>query len=260
MVTRDYYFKKYPDTELKYIISRMFELIERAQEVKKPLFTDFLDPFQRRIALEISTGSAVKALSWGGFQEAERSIVGFFAPEIELSEGDFPLSFIKIEDKGWGKGLNHRDYLGALLGTGIKRDKIGDLVVREKTCWAAVHSDVEEYLAVNLDRVGRNRVEVSIVEGSEELPLPRFREVRVTVASARLDAVIGAAFTLSRGSALEYIKGEKVKVNWEPCIRPGTPLKEGDVISVRGKGKFRITEIAGLTRKGRIGMIISMYI
>lgn len=261
MSINEYYLKKYSREDTKYFVSRIFELIERAEKGKKVIFTDFLDPLQRRIAMEI-TGhyGIVNAAVNGGLEEAERGIIAFHIPDINVNPEEFPISFIKIEDKGWGKELSHRDYLGALLAAGIKREKIGDLVVREKICWVVVHRDIEEYLLMNLDRVGRNVVEVRSIKNIDDLPVIRFKEIKSTVASLRLDAAVGAAFNLSRNNALKYIRGDKAKLNWELCVRPDAVLQEGDVVSVRGKGKFKIKAITGSTRKGRTGVIINKYI
>ena len=36
-------------------------------------------------------------------------------------------------------------------------------------------------------------------------------------------------------------------------------MEEGDVFSVRGFGKFRLKEIGGLTKKGRIRICVEKY-
>lgn len=260
MTVKEYYLKKYPEDEFKYFVGRVFELLERCSSSYRIIFTDFLDPLQTKVAVDIAKHFGdVKVQPYGGFEEAERSIVAIFPQWDRVKLEDYPLSIIKIENKGWGRELSHRDYLGALLSTGIKREKLGDLLVSDRVCWAAVYSDVVDYVKMNLERVGSNKVEVKGATGPGEVPPVRFKELRSTVASPRLDAVIGTAFGLSRGKAMKYISGEKVKVNWEMCIHPETLLEVGDIVSVRGEGKFKVLEIAGTTKKGRTVIVLNRY-
>ncbi|MDI6705258.1 MAG: RNA-binding protein [Firmicutes bacterium] len=258
---KDYLVKKYPGEENKYFVGRMLEYLDRCENTQQRIFTDFLDPLKVKIAAEMSrhcNGSCINF--YGGFEEAERRIAAVSPEWDRVKLEEYPVVLLKITDKGWGKGLNHRDYLGALLGLGIKRDKIGDLLVRDRVCLAAVHQDIVGFVEMNLERAGNSRVDVERVYAGDPALRPEFKEIRVTVASPRLDGVVGAVFGLSREKSSRYINGEKVRVNWEVCIRPDIALKEGDIVSVRGEGKFKVQGFTGLTKKGRTIIHIDRYV
>ncbi|MBA1334292.1 MAG: putative RNA-binding protein YlmH [Firmicutes bacterium] len=199
MSIKEYFIKKYPGEENRYFIGRMLECLERCQRTHQRIFTDFLDPLKVKIAAEMSRQySGVCTVFYGGFEEAERCIAAVSAEWDKIELREYPIILLKITDRGWGKALNHRDYLGALLGLGVKRDKIGDLVVREGVCLAAVHSDIAGFIEMNLERVGSSRVDVERMDAGGPDLGPKFKGIRVTVASPRLDGVVGAAFGLSR--------------------------------------------------------------
>lgn len=239
----------------------MLEYLDRCDTTHQRIFTDFLDPVKVKIATELSKSHSGPCVGFhGGFEDAERQMAAVFPQWDHVEPGEYPIIMLKITDRGWGKPLTHRDYLGALLGGGIKRDKIGDLLVREKACLASVHRDIAGFVETNMDRAGKSSVQVEIVDTRNLELKPEFKEKRITVASPRLDGVIGAMLGLSRAKSAGLIAGEKVKVNWEICTKANAALQEGDIVSVRGHGKFKIGELAGITKKGRAAMVIKKYI
>jgi RNA-binding protein YlmH len=257
---KDYLLNRYPGDENKYFIGRMMEYLNRCERNKQKVFTDFLHPLQARIACEMARSYNGVSLSLhGGFEDCERRIAALYPEWDHVEPQEFPIVILKITDRGWGRALNHRDFLGALLGLGIKREKVGDLIVRERICFAAVHRDIAGFVEANLERAGRSSISVQRVD-SEDIDLaPAYEEIRITVASPRLDGVVGAVFGLSRAKSAGMINGEKVRVNWEEETRTDTALKEGDIVSVTGKGKFKVGEFAGVTKKGRAVMVIKKY-
>ena len=252
---------RYPGDENKFFIGRMMEYLDRCDRTHKRIFTDFLHPLQVKMAREMARPFNTVSLGLsGGFEGSERQVAAFF-PEWDCIEPeDYPIVMLKITDRGWGKALNHRDYLGALLGLGIKREKVGDLVVRDKICFAAVHRDIAGFVETNLERAGRSSVTAARVDIKDLGVKPRLGEKRITAASLRLDGVIGSVFNLSRSKSVELIAAERVRLNWEVCNQTNKALQEGDIISVKGKGKFGVREIAGVTKKGRTAAVIDKYV
>ena len=260
MGVKDYLLSRYPGDENKYFIGRMMDYLDRCDRNKQRIFTDFLHPLQARIACEMTRSySTISFCLHGGFEDCERRIAALFPEWDHVEPQDFPIVILKMTDRGWGRALTHRDFLGALLGLGIKREKVGDLIVRERICFAAVHSDIAGFVETNLERAGRSSISVQRMDRENIDFTPAYEEMRITVASPRLDGVVGAVFGLSRAKSAELINGEKVKVNWEAETRTDTALQEGDIVSVTGKGKFKVGEPAGVTKKGRSVMVIKKY-
>jgi len=258
---KDYLLSRYPGDENRIFIGRMMEYLDRCERTRQRIFTDFLHPLQVKIATELAKSQSSVQLDFhGGFEDAERRMAVFLPDWDSVQSEEFPIVILKMTDRGWSRTLSHRDFLGALLGLGIKREKMGDLLVRERICFAAVHRDIAGFLETNLERAGRSSLIVQRAAGEDLHIEPKYNEMRITVASPRLDGVVGAVFGLSRAKAAGLIKGEKVKQNWEIEIRTDTALQQGDIVSVGGKGKFKVGEFAGVTKKGRSVMVIKRYI
>lgn len=157
--------------------------------------------------------------------------------------------------------LTHRDFLGSLMGMGIVREKVGDILVGEDEADLIVLDSVASFLLESWISAGRAKLTVSEIPG-EYLHIPQVRceEVRDTVSSLRLDAVASTGFRLARGKAAALIESGKVQVNWRECTKPDHLLAEGDTVSARGFGKFELTEVGGTTKKGRISIVVKRFI
>ena len=173
-----------------------------------------------------------------------------------LPEND-PLAVLCIEVPKHGRGLTHRDYLGAILGLGVKRSVIGDIIVREGGADVVILKEMAEFFERDLASVGRYEVSVSVC-GREVLSAAeqKTERIRDTVASLRLDSICAGAFRLARGKAQEAIRQGLVSINGRQCLKPDTEVSENDRISLRGKGKAILSEIGSRTRKDRITVII----
>ena len=242
--------------------------------VKRSLrtFTDFFDCAKWTEFYDILSRHYKDATSvaFGGFDDAERRIIGFFpfGDAERHVKGSFPFddaieerqSFpierivIRHNDK-FNKTPRHQDYLGSILGLGIKRAKVGDIVVNEYA-EAYVYAEIAPYICDQLDRVGRVPVSVEIAQTEERLTKTPEIEKRINVSSMRLDAVAAAAFRLSRGNVAALLAAEKVFVNWSPTKDAGKRVAVGDVITIRGHGRTKIADALGTTKKGRLNLAI----
>ena len=146
----------------------------------------------------------------------------------------------------------HRDYMGALLGMGIGREWLGDIQVAGETAWVFCMPSVQKHL-LSIDKVGRCTVRAEAAALSD-VPAPerQVKEKRFSVQSPRLDAVTAGLFSLSRSEAARQIEAGQVSVNYRESLKCDLDVREGDMISLRGKGKGRITELGGTSRKGRL--------
>lgn len=228
-----------------------------------PAFTDFLDMAKSGKFLEVlSYERDLQVMAFGGTEDTERRMLGFAPDYMEFGKEDFPICALRIrKNKKFGQtDLSHRDYLGSILGLGIDRGKIGDIFVGEEETICFVTQEIAAYITANLHKVSRTPVEVEETAVGK-ISVEKEMEVRhLSVASLRLDAVAGAALHLARGKMQDYISAEKANVNWSVATNPSCVLKEGDMVSVRGFGRFRVLSIGGRTKKDRIVVEVGIYI
>lgn len=249
------------DQELKQSMMRLLDLWERAFFRHRTEVTDFYDPYIQQMAMDILRGLPEMSFApFGGYEEAERKRIAIIPGEASAGNEDFKLAYLQVEGHFKFREVSHRDYLGSLLSLGLGREKIGDLLVGEKGCQVILEQDILSYIRLNWTQV--NAVSVQVREISREdltVPQGEKKEIKSTVASPRLDAVLSVGFASSRTKTLPEIKGGKVRVNWKTITDPAYQIKEGDHISCRGKGRIEMESISGPTQKGRFFVRIARY-
>lgn len=225
--------------------------------------TAFLDMRQRTVVENHLRGRGFRMVFDGGYDDAERTVLIFLPDYIEEydAEEDSPLAVIRASIDKKAKPLTHRDYLGALMGLGIKRECIGDILVRDDGADIAVLEEIKDFLLLNLVQAGKTSLSVSEAAVSDiKLPEQKVKTRTDTVASLRLDNVLPTAFGGSRTTAVSAIKAGLVFVNNLQVMKSDFRLKEGDKITLRGKGKAVLSEVGGETRKNRIYITVTVYI
>lgn len=235
-------------------------MANRAYAEDKPQATGFLDPRERDVAEAVLKAvEGVRVLAAGGYPGAERRRLIIYPDYFPQEAVEVPLAAVDISGSG-AVELRHGDVLGAILGAGVERDQVGDLVLAGDRWQVLVTPSAAAFLETHLRRAGRVEVEVRAIDPEQvEAPAARVKEVRATVASPRLDAVASLAFGVSRTRMARDIRAERVKLNWKPVTDPAAAVKEGDVISVRGRGRAVVERLAGVTRKGRTGITVKRY-
>ncbi|MFN3360307.1 MAG: photosystem II S4 domain protein [Pseudanabaenaceae cyanobacterium] len=239
--------------EFREEIARLLDLGDRALQRWEVVYSDFLPPPVLAEAQGLfQKFTEVQICAWGGYEQAERQRLGIARLEQCLSLGDFPLLPIEISGNFLFDPANHRDFLGAILATGIDRGKVGDIIVLgERGAQAIVDPTLGDYLALNLQQVRTVPVKVRGIEWSElKVRPPQTKEVVSVEASLRLDAVASAGFGMSRSKMVELIQQAEVRVNWQTIEQPSYQLKPGDLISIRGKGRLTIDDVM-VTKKNR---------
>lgn len=241
------------------LLVRVCDRLERAAARETPAATAFLTPREQALVRQLLPQTAF----FGGTDNAERA-VAYYLPEYlsreDYFDGEGPLACLRVRFYE-ENSLTHRDILGALMGLGLRRDAVGDICLHEKHCDIFVLSDMARYLLDNLTSAGRQHLTCERIALSQAEKAPQaLREVRVTVSSVRLDAVLAAAFHLSRGTAAEAVNAGNAAVNSLTCCKPDRLLREGEEVSLRGKGKLRILSLGGETRKGRLALTIGIFI
>ncbi len=253
----------------KILAARAGDLLRSALDRGCPSFTDFLSDREKAIVLweASSFGAGDNVLAFGGYEDAERTVIGFFPEYYFYSEKDelfseFPITALSIECSGF-KVHTHRDFLGSILGLGLERTVIGDIIVGENGYNATVfvHSKAADFILENLRLVGRDGVKVRALTSVTSLEIKRnFEIIKGTCASMRVDAIISEIFNISRDKAQKLVSDGYVTVNHEEILDKSKALSLGDIFTVRGFGKFRVSEIGDVNRRGRTRFEIQKYI
>ena len=241
---------------------RMEELADAAYSRGIVTFSDFLDLYELHMIHGIDwRGHGVTVAHSGGYDSAERQIAAFL-PDALLFEWQYPWKCLKVLPAApkFAETLTHRDYLGSILGLGIERCKIGDILVKGNEACFFCQERMADFLLQELRTVRHTSVTVEACDFQEQGVRPEEEEITGTVASVRLDSVISLAFSISRSSTAPLIEGGKVFVNGKLITSNGYHLNEGDLISVRGQGKFRYGSMMNQTKKGRKLINLFRYI
>ena len=224
----------------------------------------FLDMRERSVVA--SSRFETRVIFYGGFEDSERTTAVFLPDYVEAEnlqelieyfdecpESD-PISIIEIEKDRFSPALSHRDYLGALMGLGIKREMTGDIIVSENGCKMAVLEKIAPFIVENLGKAGRGTLKAKTVPSSEARKGTKSVGVpdSFTVSSMRLDSIVKNAFRVSRGDAVSAIEAGLVFVNDLECVKPDKKISDGDKVVFRRKGRIIVTDCSSVSKKGRV--------
>ena len=252
------------DPEERVVLARALDQMDRAANRSIPCTTQFLSPAQRA-ALEplLAASGHPKHLFHGGYEGAERTVC-IFLPDWQEPEDWDPaeeLAAIECAYPPTGAELTHRDLLGGLMGIGLTRERVGDILVGEKAAQVVCLKDAAPIILSQFDQAGRYRLKLREIALADLSPAPaEVKHIRDTVAALRLDAVFSTGLSLARGKAADLIRAGKVSVNHRECLKPDRPLEEGDVLTCRGLGKCVLTAVLGQSKKGRIMIEMERYL
>ena len=246
--------------EERQLLARVCDQIDHAAR-GVPACTPFLSSAQQECAQRLIAAAGSPRHLWsGGFPDAERKVCAFLPDWQEEDGWEPPYAALRCR---WQSGdkLTHRDFLGSILGQGLDREKVGDILVGDGVCDVLVFRELVPYLLQNLTGAGRARLRVEEIplEGVEP-PEKQVKVVRDTVNSLRLDAVMSSGFSLARSKAAGLISTGRVELNHRPCIKADRTVGEGDVMTCRGLGKCILKEVSGLSKKGRIMIVLERYL
>lgn len=250
----------YLNDEERYLSAHISDLAELSRKTSVPRFSRFLNERERSVAAETARAGNVDPFFYGGYDGAMRTLCGFFEgtyaekmPKEEL----FPLCAVTFSFKK-SEQLSHRDFLGAILGLGLERSAVGDILVAEDHAVVFCINSAEE-LVLGLTVIGKSGVKVCRgIAG--ELPLPKFETIDRTVSSLRLDCIVGACANISRSKSASLIGSGMVSADFLVCMNVSAGVREGEIISIRGFGRFKMSKIVGETKKGRIHVVIDKFV
>ncbi len=243
--------------EDKILVSHLSDLIDSVKKGRKYAFSSFLNVEQLSVVYDFLRSADVKYSVFGGFEDAERCIVGFGSDEMP-EEYVFPISVIGFSIRQ-NKQINHRNVLGSLMSLGIKRECLGDIIFKNDMCYVFAEAKIADFLLLNFTSVSSMRIEPVIID--EQIEFEReFEKISVTVSSMRLDCVVSELVNKSRSVSSELITSGLVYLNSIQCQKKDRIIASDDIISVRRIGKFKIDGIQGYTKKNRVKLDILKYI
>lgn len=259
MINRKQALYNLTESDDKNFMSLMCDKADKAILTDRKMYSRFLSPRERYLVEERISGD-VNTDFFGGFPEAERTVVCFSSPTCYETDFDYGIDALKIFTKNKAV-FSHRDYLGSVLSLGIKRELLGDIIIFDTYALVFCHREITDYILYNLEKIGRANVMVEIAQsGSLNIPEKKFCEKSLTVTSMRLDCVVSAAINKSRTVTSSFIEKGLVSVNYEEAASQTMKINDGDIISVKGFGKMIVMSDGALTKKGRYHINIKEYI
>ena len=250
----------YKGTEGEKTAVKLVDFATQALKNHKYKLSGFLSPFEQEMAGTIANSLGDLKVDFdGGFVGAERQKVAFCNEDFQGTPA-FEISVIKAEWNGEFARLGHRDVLGAILSLGVDRECVGDIIATKDFARIVVDKKMAEYFSTNLTQIGNVTVKTEIDDLENIAPKEeRVKEIKATVASLRADSVAAVGFGMSRSKAAADISAEKVQLNWQTVKNSSQTIKQGDVLSMRGRGRLEVAEITGQTKKGRIGILLKRF-
>lgn len=251
------------DPEERMVLARVLDQMERTANRSIPCATQFLSPAQRAAAEPLLAASGhPKCVFHGGYEGAERTVCVFLPDWQEPEDWDAGEELAAIEAAFPPHAeLTHRDLLGGLMGIGLTREKVGDILVLEEKAQIVALKETAPIILSQFDQAGRYRLKLRKIALSALSPAPvQIRLVKDTVAALRLDAVLSSGFSIARGKAADLIDSGRVSLNHRECTKSDKLVAQGDVLTCRGLGKCVLKTVGGQSRKGRVIIEIERYV
>ena len=246
----------------EFLLNRLRELADRSFNGNRYTYTNFLTEAEVSEFFKIKRDlDFAKPMLFGGNDYCERKLIRFGNPEEFGYEETLPIVALVISplNAKFSDDLTHRDFLGALMNLGIEREMLGDIFINSNRGILYCMESMAEYIIENLTRVKHTTVIVKPFTEEFSLPEGSTEDVRVQISSERLDAVIARVYKLSRDASCRLFTEQKVFVNSRQVIAADTKVKPGDRVGVRGFGRFEIKGEAGVSKKGKINLMVSVY-
>lgn len=244
----------------KLLLSKLWDKVQAGLRKNIPISTCFLSPYEQEMSRYLF-GQLEGLHAFGGYPDAERKML-VFLPDYLEDALNTEAGLVCLRASFYENDTpSHRDFLGALMGLGIARETIGDILVGNDSCDFFVTTEIAPYLLQNFTSAGRVKLHLKEISLDELATVqPQTKEIRDTLASLRLDSVISSGFRIGRSQAADYISSGRAAINGLPCEKPDKSVTEGMKISVRGLGKILLRSVGGQTKKGRISVVIDRYI
>jgi len=254
--------------EEKLINAKLLDKIKLCKTRNKIVYTEFLNIYEKEIVqIGLNKNKIKNYLFFGGYENAEGQILVIYPEKLgkEIASKNLVniISIIRIElPKELIGKYNHRDYLGSVMQTGLNRNRIGDIIVYDNRAYITVLKENANYIAdflKGLTKFAKSKIEIKdYIE--IEIKEPEFEEMQIIVSSMRLDSIISEITRMSRSKAGEFLHEERIFVNSKLETKGAKVINPKDVLAIRGRGKFIISEVIGNNKKGKSIVLVKKYI
>lgn len=254
--------EKLIDKEERIFFSQILDKINRFEKSNQIMVTSFLDIYQVEFLIPILNQHDIAYQIYAPNVYCEKKVIFFVPSDTATIDYDKYLCCIQISNQRYHP-LKHRDYMGSIYHLGIKREMIGDIILeKEEAAYAFFIKSVSEYVMQNLVKVANQEVSLSLLPlDSEKVKSLRisYQSICVNIASFRVDCILSSVYNKSRTITKEKIEKSQVFVNAKLVVSPNKLLKEGDIVSCKGMGKFRIGNLVKKTKNGNLVVEIEKY-
>lgn len=259
--------EKYKNEEERLLVSKIFDKISLTEKQNRVQITDFLSPVALRVSKDVLQMLDYKKFKiYGGIENADRNVIVFYPDKLEevfeQDRFDYNSVFSCIRISNCSENYEHKIYLGGCIKLGVKREKIGDIIVFEYGADIIINKDIEKFLLSNLQELNRfKNAKIEVIKLSEITEkIQKYKDMKVIVSSLRLDNVVAEFAGTSRSKALEMLNQDRVFINYKNETKATKLVVEKDVITIRGKGKFIIDKIEGNTRSGKTVVLVKKFV
>ncbi len=241
---------------------RIKELAEKAYQSSVYTFSSFLGMSELSVYYEMQRElSFISCTVFGGYESCERAMLRFGSENDFGYTEEFPIVCLKIRPlvQKFADDLGHRDFLGALMNLGIERSTLGDIILKDNVGYLFCTETIAPFIIENLTRIRHTSV---LCEETLEIPVIKtedLSEEKIQISSERIDSVVSKVYHFSRSESVEYFRQKKVFVNGRLCENNSYFLKENDVVTVRGCGKFVFACVQGYSKKGKLNAVVLVY-
>lgn len=259
--------ERYKNEEDKLLISKLFDKIQMTEKQNKVQTTDFLSPTELQIVKNVLNLIQCKNyIIYGVVDNAQRNAIVFYPEKLETvfqeNKFDFNSLFNCIRVINNNEKYDHKIYLGGLMKLGVKKEKIGDIIVYDNGADIIINKDITKFLMSSLNELTRfSKSKLTIIDLKEVIQKEQeYKDLKIIVSSLRLDNIVSELSKTSRSKSIEILKQERVFINYKNEIKATKSISEKDVITIRGIGKFIIDEISGNTRSGRYIIQVKKFV
>lgn len=242
----------------EYILSNLWNFIELSEDIEFPVFTNEFYPPLIWSKLEKLKINGIKFLSKGLTEDSEKKIIMCYPENYKLLKVKFPIIYFKIDARNKFAELHHKDFLGTMMSIGIKREIMGDLVVKNNICFAVILDEKYDIIK-KIEKIKNISVVFEKIE-AKEVPKIEFKSEFFLIASVRIDNFVSSITGLSRQKSVDEITKGNILINYNIIKEKSKEIKEGDIITIKKIGKFKFDKINGQNKKNKIRIVVKRFV
>lgn len=255
------YYDFIKDEETRSSVKKIVDKVLYVNKNFTAAVSDFTNPYVAKLSIPLIENYNIGFELFPSFENSERKVFILYPDYLDSVDSNEFITGLRVYNCSKFKNLSHKDYLGALMSLGIERNKTGDIYVYDDYADIVVHNDISDYIMYNLDKIGHNKVEIEKIKADDV----NFKEqehvvLNITCSSMRLDGIVKHVTAKSREKASDMVKTGSVKVNFCVENNVSSEVKEGDMISISRYGRFKISCISGVTKRGKNKVEVKHYI